>query len=197
VLGKKIVQQYININNDGALSKFCKTLNYLICKNLNNEYRSIVFVCIGTDRSTGDSLGPLVGYKIGKLKSKRIFAVGNLESPVHAKNIDNTINEITEKYNEPLIVVIDACLGRMEHIGFISIGEGPIKPGSGVNKNLLPVGDIHITGIVNFGGFMDFMILQNTRLNTVMKMADIVASGIRYVVEQFEASEKEDIMQNY
>ncbi len=187
---EKIINQYININSNSALSMFCKTLNYIICKNLNNEYRCIVFVCIGTDRSTGDSLGPLVGYKIGKLRSKRVFAVGNLENPVHAKNIEHTINEIMKKHDNPLIIVIDACLGRMEHIGFITIGEGPIKPGSGVNKNLLPVGDIHITGIVNFGGFMDFMILQNTRLNTVMKMADIVASGIRYVVEQIELSER-------
>jgi hypothetical protein len=29
---------------------------------------------------------------------------------------------------------------------------------------------------------MDFLVLQNTRLNLVMKMADLVASGIRYVI---------------
>ena len=28
------------------------------------ENRPIIFVCIGTDRSTGDSLGPLVGEKL-------------------------------------------------------------------------------------------------------------------------------------
>jgi hypothetical protein len=39
-----------------------------------------------------------------------------------------------------------------------------------------------ITGIVNFGGFMDFLVLQNTRLNIVMKIADLIATGIRYVL---------------
>ena len=33
---------------------------------------------------------------------------------------------------------------------------------SGVNKELAPVGDMFVTRIVNFGGFMDFLILQNT-----------------------------------
>jgi len=66
------------------------------------------------------------------------------------------------------------------------VGEGPIKPGSGVNKNLVPVGDMHITGIVNFGGFMDFLVLQNTRLCIVMKMADLVSMGIRYVLWKLE-----------
>ncbi len=28
------------------------------------DNRDIVILCIGTDRSTGDSLGPLVGYKL-------------------------------------------------------------------------------------------------------------------------------------
>jgi putative sporulation protein YyaC len=189
LLKDKLIQQYINIYNPGAFGLFCDTLHYLIEKNLNGQPRNLVFVCIGTDRSTGDSLGPLVGYKIGRLRCKRVYAVGNLESPVHAKNLDNKINEISVKHENPLIIAVDACLGKMEHVGFVTVGEGPIMPGSGVSKNLPAVGDIHITGIVNFGGFMDFMILQNTRLNTVMKMAELVASGIRYVAMRIDKNE--------
>jgi putative sporulation protein YyaC len=74
----------------------------------------------------------------------------------------------------------------MEHVGYISVGEGPIRPGSGVNKELAPVGDMFVTGIVNFGGFMDFLILQNTRLHVVMRMADLIASGIRFVIWKLE-----------
>jgi len=47
-----------------------------------------------------------------------------------------------------------------------------------VNKDLPPVGDIHMTGIVNVGGFMEYFVLQNTRLNLVVKMADIIAGCI-------------------
>jgi putative sporulation protein YyaC len=162
-------QTYINTDNPTALDIFNDALFSLINKGLRKGSKSVVFVCIGTDRATGDCLGPLIGYKINNLKYSNVYVHGCLENPVHAKNIENVIKYIYSNYDSPYIVAIDACLGRMDHVGYITVGEGSIKPGSGVNKDLAPVGDMYITGIVNFGGFMDFLVLQNTRLNLVMK----------------------------
>lgn len=175
-------QEYINVNSASAFRSFSDALYQFICKNINEGYKSIVFVCIGTDRSTGDSLGPLIGYKVKSMRYKNVFVHGDLDNPVHAKNLDTVMKQIYEQHNRPLVIAIDACLGKMDHVGYITIGEGSIKPGSGVNKDLAPVGDMHITGIVNFGGFMDFLILQNTRLSVVMKMADTISMGIKYVI---------------
>ena len=183
-------QQYINIYSISAFKNFSDELLLLIQKGFKDGYRSVVFVCIGTDRSTGDSLGPLIGYKIGNLKYKNVYVHGNLDNPVHAKNLDEVMKQIASKYFKPFIVAIDACLGKMDHVGFITIGEGSIKPGSGVNKELIPVGDIYVTGIVNFGGFMDFLVLQNTRLSIVMRMADLVSTGIRYVLWKLEKEQE-------
>ncbi len=184
---KPDTQQYINIEGLDAFKSFTDVLYSIIYCNLETNYKSVVFVCIGTDRSTGDSLGPLIGYKISHLKHKGVFVHGSLENPVHAKNIDAIMGVIKEKYNKPFIIAIDACLGKADHVGYITIGEGSIKPGSGVNKDLIPVGDMYITGIVNYGGFMDFLVLQNTRLNVVMKMADLIATGIRYVMWKIDS----------
>ena len=181
-----VKQKYINVNQASAFGGLTDALYKILCKGLNNGYKSIVFVCIGTDRSTGDSLGPLIGYKINNLKQKNVFVHGNLENPVHAKNLDEVMSNIFGTYEKPFIVAVDACLGKMDHVGYITIGEGSIKPGSGVNKNLTAVGDMYITGIVNFGGFMDFLVLQNTRLHIVMKMADLISTGIRYVMWKIE-----------
>lgn len=175
-------QKFININGITAFNNFTEELYSLIQNGINNGHKSIIFVCIGTDRSTGDSLGPLVGYKIGNMKYKNVYIYGNLDNPVHAKNIAEVMQDIYTKYENPFIVAIDACLGKMDHVGCINIGEGSIKPGSGVNKELDPVGNMFVTGIVNFGGFMDFLVLQNTRLNIVMRMADFVSTGIRFVL---------------
>lgn len=175
-------QQYINVDSTTAFKSFTDALFSMIHKNITCGYKSIVFVCIGTDRSTGDSLGPLIGYKVNTLRYKNIYVFGNLESPVHAKNLDEVMKKIYLEYKKPYIIAIDACLGRMDHVGYVTVGEGSLKPGSGVNKDLTPVGDMHITGIVNFGGFMDFLVLQNTRLNVVMKMADLISMGIKYVL---------------
>ncbi|WP_312492801.1 spore protease YyaC, partial [Anaerosporobacter sp.] len=75
---------------------------------------------------------------------------------------------------------IDASLGNSNHVGFITLGEGPLKPGAGVSKDLPAVGDLFITGIVNFSGLLDNMLLQTTRLNIVMKLADCICLGIRF-----------------
>lgn len=174
-------KNYINISDDNAFFKFSNALYSAIEDSIGQYSRDIIFVCIGTDRSTGDSLGPLIGYKIKEMRYKNIYILGDLDNPVHAKNLPQITNEIASNHINPFVIAIDASLGTMEHVGYITVGKGAIKPGSGVNKDLEPIGDIHITGIVNFGGFMDFLILQNTRLSLVMKIADIVANGIKYV----------------
>jgi putative sporulation protein YyaC len=140
--------------------------------------RPIVVVCIGTDRSTGDSLGPLVGTLLEEKPAESFNVYGTLDDPIHAVNLDEKLREIKAKHFHPFIIGIDACLGRFKSVGSIQIGSGPVKPGAGVNKELPEVGDMHITGIVNVSGFMEFFVLQNTRLSLVMKMAKTIASGL-------------------
>lgn len=140
--------------------------------------RPIVVVCVGTDRSTGDALGPLIGTSLSKYRSPHFALFGTLEEPVHAMNLDDTLLEINRRFHKPFIIGIDACLGQVSSVGCIQVGMGPVRPGAGVNKDLPPVGDIHITGIVNVGGFMEYFVLQNTRLHLVIKMADIIALSL-------------------
>lgn len=140
-------------------------------------HRPIVFICIGTDRSTGDALGPLVGSYLHRNRLHTIPTIGTVDEPVHAINLADTIQNVFQSYSHPFIVGVDACLGKLAHVGHIQVGYGPVKPGAGVNKELPPVGDIHITAIVNVGGFMEYFVLQNTRLSVVMKMAEIISES--------------------
>lgn len=149
--------------------------------NLKDIYlsnRPIIFLCIGTDRSTGDSLGPIVGHKLRNLKSTNIFIYGSLLNPVHSKNLETTLEKIQLSYKKPYIVAIDACLGSVNNVGKIFISNSPLKPGLALNKVLPEVGDISITGNVNISNGFDFIMLQNTRLYTVVKMADTISNGI-------------------
>ncbi|HHW69842.1 MAG TPA: spore protease YyaC [Clostridiales bacterium] len=177
IVDKKIV---VDVNRPYALSKFSEAFTSILSETLKNEYEKIIILCIGSDRSTGDCLGPLVGYKLGLIKYKDVSVYGNLNEPVHAKNLQDVIDQIYNEYENPFIIGIDASLGEVKNIGCISIGSGPLKPGAGIYKNLPVIGDMHITGTVNIGGFLEFMILQNTRLGLVMKMADIISNGIHY-----------------
>lgn len=178
------MKKYINIEEAYSFNSFSSTFESFLISKIRLGFDSIVFICIGTDRSTGDSLGPLIGYKLSSLNYNNVFVYGNLDSPVHAKNLSESIEQINSKHINPLIIAIDASLGSIEHVGFISISDEPIKPGAGVNKDLPLIGDLSITGIVNFGGFMDFLLLQNTRLSIVMKMADLISLGIKITLNK-------------
>ncbi|GIN72464.1 hypothetical protein J14TS2_29390 [Bacillus sp. J14TS2] len=138
----------------------------------------IILVCIGTDRSTGDSLGPLTGSFLQEANLTHFHVYGTLDEPVHAVNLQEKLESIQTQYTNPFIIGIDACLGRMKNIGMIKVGAGPVKPGAGVKKELPHVGHMHMTGIVNVSGYMEFFVLQNTRLNLVMNMAKQLASAI-------------------
>ncbi|WP_216831636.1 spore protease YyaC [Alkalihalobacterium elongatum] len=143
-----------------------------------HAHRDLVIVCIGTDRSTGDSLGPLIGTKLSEKHLSKFTVYGTLEHPVHAVNLEEKLSEIDQNHRNPYIIGIDACLGRLNSVGHITVAKGPVKPGAAVNKKLPEVGNMHITGIVNVGGMMEYFVLQNTRLHTVMKMANLVASSL-------------------
>lgn len=147
----------------------------------------VVIVCIGTDRSTGDSLGPLVGTNLTKLGVPNVY--GTLEDPVHAANLEDTLELIQRKHPNTLTIAIDSSLGKSENVGAIRVKQGPIKPGSGVNKKLPSVGDIGITGCVNVGGFMEYFVLQNTRLSLVVSMADTITNYLVQLLEYGVAKE--------
>lgn len=172
----------INVNNSLAAFDFSR----LFINHLNKFYlpshSDMIFLCIGTDRSTGDSLGPLVGCKLKNSLSRhdRIHVYGTLQDPVHAKNLEENLSMIKTNYENPFIIAIDACLGRLDKVGYITIGQGSLKPGAGVKKDLPPVGNLHIMGIVNLSGYMEYMILQSTRLHLVMKIASAISEGIRF-----------------
>lgn len=133
--------------------------------------REYVILCIGTDRSTGDALGPLAGTFFQETKPKHLQIYGTLHEPVHAVNLHERVHTIKEKHRNPFIIAIDACLGRNTSIGHIITEKGSLQPGSALNKSLPAIGDISITGVVNISGFMEHSILQNTRLSIVIDMA--------------------------
>lgn len=175
---RKIV---INTKTNGSINmlrdSLCDYMKFALQKN-----RPIVIICIGTDRSTGDSLGPLVGEKLKFMRRSNIFVYGNLASPVHSKNLRETIDTIYSTYDKPYIIAVDACLGSLQNIGNVVVQNKPLRPGAAMNKDLPEIGDVSITGIVNISGGLEFMVLQNTRLFVVMTLADIISKGIYHSI---------------
>ncbi len=138
---------YDSTSNDAALL-LSEKLKYII-KTSKDSRQETIILCVGSDRSTGDSLGPIVGYKLKKHMQCNFYVYGDLTHPVHAANLSKYIECINQTFINPYIIAVDASLGRKDHVGLITLGAGPLRPGLGVKKKLPEVGNVHITGIVN------------------------------------------------
>ena len=190
---------YYNINENRSLYQFYRQLELLIT-DVEKSFERVVLICIGSDRATGDSLGPMIGYKLSRYERPNLIIYGTLEEPVHAKNLEETLLEIDHTYTNSAVIAIDASLGQSDHVGYVTLAKGALSPGIGVNKNLPQVGDLHITGIVNTSGFANQIMLQTTRLSTVMALADFISMGILYATNRlqrsssFERSKQRDLI---
>lgn len=146
---------------------------------LSTEMKSdkLAFVCIGTDRSTGDSLGPLVGSKLAELGYPHV--IGTLAAPCDASNLAMRLQEIPP---DVVVIAIDACLGQKLSVGLYQLSNQPLAPGKSVGKVLPPIGDYTIAAIVNVDGPRQYNVLQTTSLYHVLRMADEVTSAITYAI---------------
>lgn len=179
--GKLIVVKDTKREEIGACN-----LHRIIVDRLKKESpKNIKIVCIGTDRVTGDCLGPLVGdYLISRRGLDGIEVYGTLNSTVTAKNVQQISTDI--EGDETFIIAIDASLGQFEHIGKVIYKDSSLKPGEGLGKKLKSVGDMSITGVVNVSSLNNMAIIQNTRLSVVMELSKIIGSEIAKAIRQYQ-----------
>ena len=184
VLSKKCITEYFGVNNENSYIDLGRYIaKNLIDQNIN-EYTPVI-LCIGTDRATGDCLGPLVGEQLYNY-NRNFNVLGTLGYPVHALNLRQAIRLIYSEINNPFIIAVDAALGIRSHVGYISVSNCPIAPGKGVNKKLPAIGNISITGIVNTLSPTNPSLLQSTRLHTVKVLADCISNALKYSIDYLE-----------
>ncbi|RAP75314.1 spore protease YyaC [Paenibacillus montanisoli] len=140
------------------------------------ERAKLLFVCIGTDCSTGDSFGPWVGTLLKEAGWPHI--AGTLEHPCDANRYEALIGDIPPSLT---VIAIDACLGKKDATPGYMIAEGPLFPAQAVGKRLPPIGDYSIAGIVAPHSVKPYWAIQHASLYEVMGMARSVADTINRV----------------
>ena len=96
--------------------------------NFNLKDMTPVILCIGTDRATGDCLGPLVGEQLFNY-NHNYMVFGNLSSPVHALNIRETIFQIKNTLRNLAFVLstIYTIIWLLYSLGVPNIGVANAK----------------------------------------------------------------------
>lgn len=149
-----------------------------------------VVVCVGSDLSVGDSLGPVTGTKLKeKLKGQNVYVYGTLSRPITAHEIKYTNQFIKNTHPDSLIIAIDAAVGTAGDIGLIKVAKRGLKPGSGANKRLAKIGDVSVMGIVAEKSLFNYSLFSSTRLNIVYKMAEIISEGVAsFIMEAMQTA---------
>jgi putative sporulation protein YyaC len=142
-----------------------------------------LFICIGTDRSTGDALGPLVGTRLRE--SGWTNVIGCLDDPCDSSNLEAKLAGLPESH---ITIAIDACLGHPSTVGYYLVGNQPLLPAESVGRVLPAVGRYSIAAVVNTNGPKPYWTLQTTSLNYVMKMGHELADAI---LQSFPRERKE------
>ncbi|MDQ6420083.1 spore protease YyaC [Paenibacillus sp. LHD-117] len=142
------------------------------------DRKRILFLCVGTDCSTGDAFGPLVGTMLEEHGWPGV--IGTLAEPCDAHKVEAAAAAALRlrKDEAATVIAIDACLGKPQSVGGYVLSRGPLKPGAATGRRLPPVGDYGIAGVVNRQGPKAYAMLQTTSLHLVMNMAKQIVSAI-------------------
>gem|GEM_PF-299145 len=126
----------------------------------------VLFLCIGTDRSSGDAYGPLVGTLLAEAGFPLV--AGTLDCPFDADRLAGPGVAIPDGVT---VVAVDACLGQPMSVGAYLTAEGPLRPAEAVRGAYGAFGHYSVAGVVNKTGPRPYAALQAASLGLVLRMA--------------------------
>jgi len=107
-----------------------------------------IVLCIGSDRVTGDSFGPMVGEKLTRQHNIDTFVYGTLSKPVTAINLIEVLAFIKCRHPNTVVLAVDSALGATSEIGKFRVLADGIYPGAATGKKLPKAGDFSLTATV-------------------------------------------------
>ncbi len=156
---------------------------------LNEGYSNIIFLCIGTSKIIGDSIGPVIGSRLKEVENEIVQVYGTTDNMVNFINAKEIIESIYSGYEKPYIITIDSTLSNSKEKGDIVLGKGYIKIGKALEKSICFYSNINIKCIVgNSYNHMQKNLeeLSNVKLPDIVNMASIVTCGVKKVLEKVD-----------
>ncbi len=145
-----------------------------------------VIVCIGTDKISGDALGPLVGDFLVEIYDIDAFVYGKSRSNVNGVNFSAYHAHIQSHHSDSMIIAIDSCLGIKADVGKIKVTASGVRAGGALGKNNQRIGDIGILAVVGEYGQDNFNILRNIDKIFVQDLAFSVAAKVHSLLQNIK-----------
>lgn len=155
---------------------------------INPNFSNLIFLCIGTDKIIGDSIGPIVGSKLKEIENNYIKIYGTLEKNLDFLNTKSMLENIYKIYENPFLITIDAALSRRKNIGEIFVTNGYIKLGNALEKSICYYSNINIKCVV--GEYLDkktnINILKKVDKIKIYNMAELLTKHIKNIVKKMQ-----------
>ena len=136
-----------------------------------------IFLCVGTDKIVGDSVGVLIGELLTKKYKINAHVYGTLDANVDAQNINQIIDDIKLKHPSSPIILVDGILGDFDSVGQIKFYKNGAYAGGQYGKGVF-VGDYSILPVVGVKGIDSLNFINSVKLKNVVEQAEFVADSI-------------------
>ena len=157
---------------------------------INKENKNIIFLCVGTSKVIGDSIGPIVGTNLKKylknkdglkLKNNNVKVIGDISNNISYNNIEDNIKNIKSLSADNLVIVVDSALSAENNIGKIFVQNRGLRYAESLNRKNDIIGDMSIKAVVgknSKNGLKNFNILKNISSQRIISMSNMVSKGI-------------------
>lgn len=146
-----------------------------------------VIVCVGSDKISGDSLGPLVGSYL-KDDNVPCPVYGAMGNTVNGVNIEEYRRMLSRYHRGVPIIAIDAAVGNADEVGQIKFRLGGVQAGGAIGRSETPLGDLAILGVVSAKGGDVLASLLSVPYREVEILARKIADKIREVLAGMEVA---------
>lgn len=138
-----------------------------------------VIICIGSDKISGDCVGPLTGVALREKLNIKAFVYGTTENAVHGKNLAAYLAFIQSVHQNNPIIAVDACMSDCHRAGEIKVIKGGVHPQRALTRRKNPVGNLGVLAVVSKTSANPLSALMSVAIDDVEKLSNKVAFALK------------------
>lgn len=138
----------------------------------------LLFLCIGSEKISGDSVGPIVGSILKNRYKLPCPILGTEDKPVNGVNLPHYIENIRTVFPNHRIIAIDSAVGSKKDMWTIKIKKGGVVAGGAITSKNPRIGDIGILAVVGEKNDDVLSTLLQAPLDRVERIAERIAKTI-------------------
>lgn len=142
----------------------------------------LLFLCIGSEKISGDCIGPIVGTLLKEKYRIPYPVLGTEDNSVNGANIRAYRDNIKKYFPDYKIIAVDSAVGDDKDLWTLKIREGGVRAGGALNPSVEYYGEVGILAVV---GSKSGNVLDNLLSAPYSKIVDFAERIAKTIVKAF------------